>query len=172
MADGLSAFDVVTVPAGLPEYGVPAGATATVIDVYETPPGVEIEVVDDQGRTIFSGAVDFSRVEAGAVPGDVQRASPGARSRTMDDLADDHLRGRLLGLLVSVSSRLAADDGDEIGGLIDHSEFGLALETLAWSIVEDELVIDLQDLEQIQRIAADMNMAAELPAALRAHTIE
>ena len=80
MADGLSAFDVVTVPAGLPEYGVPAGATATVIDVYETPPGVEIEVVDDQGRTIFSGAVDFSRVEARS------HSTPTQSSLDLDDL--------------------------------------------------------------------------------------
>lgn len=57
MAERLKPFDVVTVPTGLPEFGIPAGATATVIDVYDTPPGVEIEVVDDQGRTIFSGAV-------------------------------------------------------------------------------------------------------------------
>ncbi|MEA3502008.1 MAG: DUF4926 domain-containing protein [Actinomycetota bacterium] len=56
--------DVVTLPAGLPEHGVPEGATAVVLEVhYEPFLAYEIEVVDSRGRSLFVGAVDPVQVQ-------------------------------------------------------------------------------------------------------------
>ena len=64
MSDRLVPFDVVRIPAGIPEHGVPAGARAVVLEVHEDPYlAYEIEVVDDDGRTFFTGAVDPTWVE-------------------------------------------------------------------------------------------------------------
>ena len=50
-------FDTVRLKYGLPDEGIPPGTLATVLDVYEQPTsGYEIEVVDDEGRTIFWGS--------------------------------------------------------------------------------------------------------------------
>ena len=64
MTEPLRPFDVVRVPAGLPEYGVPAGARAVILEVHDDPHlAYEIEVVDDDGRTVFTGAVDPACVD-------------------------------------------------------------------------------------------------------------
>lgn len=56
-------FDVVRLLSGLPEHGVPAGARAVVLDIHDHPHlALEVEVVDDQGATIFVGAVDPAQV--------------------------------------------------------------------------------------------------------------
>lgn len=60
----ISQFDTVRIPAGISEYDIPEGAIATVLDVYEHPyRAYEIEVVDDNGRTVFVGVVDAAWVE-------------------------------------------------------------------------------------------------------------
>jgi len=56
-----SQFDVVRLRFGLPEYAIPPGSDAAVLAVY--PAGYEIEVTDDQGRTLYLG---------GAVDGDLE----------------------------------------------------------------------------------------------------
>jgi hypothetical protein len=56
-------FEVVRLRHGLPEEGLPAGTEAVVLDVYDEPPGYEIEVVDDQGRTLYWGSVPPDQVE-------------------------------------------------------------------------------------------------------------
>jgi hypothetical protein len=56
-------LDVVRLKYGLPDEGLPPGTEATVLDVYETPPGYEIEVSDDQGRALFIGSVTPDQVE-------------------------------------------------------------------------------------------------------------
>jgi hypothetical protein len=57
-------FDTVRLKHGLPDEGLPAGTLAAVVDVYEEPtPGYEIEVVGDDGRTIFLGSVGVDQVE-------------------------------------------------------------------------------------------------------------
>lgn len=63
-SDRRAPFDVVRIVEGIPEHGVPAGAQATVVQVHEHPSlAYEVEVVDDQGRTLFSGAIDPAQVE-------------------------------------------------------------------------------------------------------------
>ena len=56
-------FDVVRLTDGLPDQGLPPGTQATVLDVYTDPPGYEIEVVDDDGETLFLGGVESHQVE-------------------------------------------------------------------------------------------------------------
>ncbi|MGH2768031.1 MAG: DUF4926 domain-containing protein [Candidatus Methylomirabilales bacterium] len=72
MSDRLVPFDVVRIPAGIPAHGVPAGARGVVLEVHEDPYlAYEIEVVDEDGRTVFTGAVDPAWVELEA-PGSDQ----------------------------------------------------------------------------------------------------
>jgi hypothetical protein len=57
-------FDTVRLKHGIPDEGVPPGALAAVLDVYEEPtPGYEIEVVGTDGSTIFWGSVKPDQVE-------------------------------------------------------------------------------------------------------------
>lgn len=90
----------------------------------------------------------------------------------MDGLAHDELRGQLHGLLVSLSPRLAADDTGEISDLIDHDEFGEALRTLAWLIVEGGLRVESRNLDRVRRLAAEMDMTDELPDFATVHSVE
>lgn len=63
MTGPLSLFDVVRIPLGLPADGVRPGARAVILDIYETPsPAYEVEVLDEDGNTVFTGAVDPSCV--------------------------------------------------------------------------------------------------------------
>ena len=57
-------FDVVRLAEGLPDEGLPPGTQATVLEVYTDPPGYEVEVVDDNGETLFLGSVEPDQVEA------------------------------------------------------------------------------------------------------------
>ncbi|MFI5707516.1 DUF4926 domain-containing protein [Kribbella sp. NPDC051620] len=60
----LRPLDVVRIPAGLPEEGVPAGSRAVILDVYVSHYfAYEVEVVDREGRTLFTGAVEPERIE-------------------------------------------------------------------------------------------------------------
>ena len=64
MTGVLDPLDVVRIPAGLPEHGVPAGSRAVILEVYVSPQlAYEIEVVDREGRTLFTGAVEPGRIE-------------------------------------------------------------------------------------------------------------
>lgn len=61
---GISQFDTVRVPAGVPDDGVPEGALATVLDVYTDPRlAYEIEVVDAEDGTLYVGVVEPALVE-------------------------------------------------------------------------------------------------------------
>lgn len=64
MNDRIKIFDVVRLPEGLPEHGIPAGATAAVVEVHGSPPlAYEIEVVDASGKTLWWGPVECDQVE-------------------------------------------------------------------------------------------------------------
>ncbi|GAA2998330.1 DUF4926 domain-containing protein [Actinokineospora diospyrosa] len=50
-------FDLVRVKNGRPQEGLAAGACGTVVVVFEAPvPGYEIEVADENGRTLYQGS--------------------------------------------------------------------------------------------------------------------
>lgn len=78
----IAPFDVVVLPAGLAEAGLPPGTRAVVIEIHTEPyEALEIEVVDDDGRTIFSGAVETAWVELAEgtdQPGDTDVGGCGA----------------------------------------------------------------------------------------------
>lgn len=48
----LKEYDVVRLRRALSEQSLPAGATGTVVMVYDTPPGYELEFCDEQGGTL------------------------------------------------------------------------------------------------------------------------
>jgi hypothetical protein len=48
----LKEYDVVRLRLALPEHSLPAGAIGTVVMVYDTPPGYEIEFCDEEGVTL------------------------------------------------------------------------------------------------------------------------
>jgi len=54
----LNPFDVVRFRKGLDDHGVAAGTRAVVLEVHEKPSlAYEVEVTDQDGRTVFFGAV-------------------------------------------------------------------------------------------------------------------
>ena len=56
-----SQFDVVRLKFGRPEFAIPPGSDAAVLGVY--PAGYEIEVTDDQGRTLYLGSAAHDELE-------------------------------------------------------------------------------------------------------------
>lgn len=57
-AEQFQPCDVVVLPRGLPGAGVPAGSRAVVLEVHRAPSlAYEVEVSDDDGRTLFAGSV-------------------------------------------------------------------------------------------------------------------
>jgi len=56
-----SQFDVVRLKFGLPEYAIPAGSDAAVLEVF--PAGYEIEVTDREGRTLYLGSAADDELE-------------------------------------------------------------------------------------------------------------
>lgn len=64
MTRPIAPFDVVVLPAGLPQFGVAPGSQAVVLEIYQDPyEAFEIEVVDENGQTLYSGAVETACVE-------------------------------------------------------------------------------------------------------------
>lgn len=59
----LKLLQVVVVARDLPEKSLRRGMRGTIVDIYEgPPPAYELEIVDDEGRTVFLGAVDAEDV--------------------------------------------------------------------------------------------------------------
>lgn len=54
-------FDAVRLKFGLPEYAIPAGSGAAVLEVY--PEGYEIEVTDAHGDTLYLGSAAEDELE-------------------------------------------------------------------------------------------------------------
>jgi hypothetical protein len=64
MTDRLRRFDVVRFRKSLDDHRVPVGARGVVLEVHESPSlAYEVEVTDDDGRTVFFGAVDPDYLE-------------------------------------------------------------------------------------------------------------
>ena len=64
MSNRLNPFDVVRFRKALDNHGVAAGTRGVVLEVHESPSlAYEVEVTDDDGRTVFFGAVDPDYVE-------------------------------------------------------------------------------------------------------------
>lgn len=60
-----SPYDVVVLPAGISEHGIPPGSRAVILERHDEPYlSYEVEVVDDDGKTLFCGAVDPALLEA------------------------------------------------------------------------------------------------------------
>jgi Domain of unknown function (DUF4926) len=54
-------LQVVRLVKGFPEAGVPAGAEAVVVLLYDG--AFEVEVVDEAGRTVYTGSVGRDDIE-------------------------------------------------------------------------------------------------------------
>jgi hypothetical protein len=64
MRKQLSPFDVVRFRKSLDDHGIAAGARGVVLEVHKSPVlAYEVEVTDDDGRTLFFGAVDPDYIE-------------------------------------------------------------------------------------------------------------
>jgi uncharacterized protein DUF4926 len=82
-------FDVVFIRHDIPESGISAGTAATILDVYKSPKlAYEVEIADEYGRTLFTGAIEAemlsdvrhsSAVEPSAVAQVDARATPEER---------------------------------------------------------------------------------------------
>ncbi|WP_404385024.1 MafI family immunity protein [Knoellia locipacati] len=75
----------------------------------------------------------------------------------------DSLSGRLRGLLIALMDVLTPSELSEVDEFLDHAEFGEALRSLAWIISEEAKTISASHFAEIQQLALDMRMAAELP---------
>ena len=57
-------FDLVRLVHGVPAAGLPPGTVAVVLEVSQLPdPHYEIEVTDDQGRTVYQGSATPEQLE-------------------------------------------------------------------------------------------------------------
>jgi hypothetical protein len=81
----------------------------------------------------------------------------------------DELGGRLRGLVISLGNVLSSEEAADIEESIEHAEFGEALRTLAWIIVEANKQIPISGLTEIEALATLMEIAEEMPDGLRGH---
>lgn len=84
----------------------------------------------------------------------------------MDADAHDYLSGHLRGLLVLLHLTLSREEAAEVADLLDHDEFGEALRTLAWLLVEEGKKVSTEELLEIRSLAATMEISEELPESL------
>ncbi len=84
----------------------------------------------------------------------------------MDTDSYELVSGHLRGLLVSLDRSLSKAESAEVADLVDHDEFGEALLTLAWLLVEEEKKVGLQELDEIRSLAKLMKISQELPESL------
>lgn len=78
----------------------------------------------------------------------------------------DVMSGRIRGLLISTGSVLSPREAAEIEEFLDHGEFGEALRTLAWLIVEEGKEIAVADIHEIEALADRMAISDELPGSI------
>lgn len=81
----------------------------------------------------------------------------------------DDLGGRLRGLLIQLDDVLTKDEAAEVEELLEHAEFGEALRTLVWIIVEEDKRIGRSHFDDIRALADRMDVDHELPEQLPRH---
>jgi len=84
----------------------------------------------------------------------------------------DDLIGRLRGLVIALSTVFSRDEAGEVEEFIEHAEFGEALRTITWIIVEENKQIAMADLAEIQSLAQRMEMTTEQPEELPGHVAD
>lgn len=84
----------------------------------------------------------------------------------MDAATHDDLAGLLRGLLINVEDRLPAETVEIVTSLIDASEFGIALETMAEMLCEYDQPITAAErkgfLDLVERMAMDDRVSRSL----------
>ena len=85
----------------------------------------------------------------------------------MDQASYDEIPGRLHGLLVRLSNRLADRDQTLITEFIDAGELGLALEQMADALSEDEQPVAVNERADMLLLVGRMEMSDRVAEALR-----
>lgn len=81
----------------------------------------------------------------------------------------DDLGGRLRGVVISLGDVLSSEEATDVEEFIEHAEFGEALRSLAWIIVETNKQIAASDLTEIEALARLMEITEEMPNGLHGH---
>ena len=74
----------------------------------------------------------------------------------LDFATHSDLTGRLRGLIILLAERLSSDEARSVDELIDASEFGVALETLADWLAENETAIPDGVRRDFERLSVQM----------------
>jgi hypothetical protein len=67
------------------------------------------------------------------------------------------------GILCALDSYLEASQIEEVEHFVNHGEYGEALRTLGWLLVEENKDVGIAILQEIERVADAMGMRGELP---------
>lgn len=84
----------------------------------------------------------------------------------MDSATFDELSGRVRSLLISVSERLPTQKVGLVDELIDAGEFGIALETMADILGDEETMISSQERAEFTELTQLMAMGDRVHRAL------
>ena len=93
------------------------------------------------------------RPQSGKIPG-------------VDHAYHEEVRGRLLGLFISIEARLPAEGRGFVSELIDVGEYGLALETMADLLSEHVVPITAQERGETLALVSRMDMDEQVPTSL------
>lgn len=77
----------------------------------------------------------------------------------MADVIDTDIARRIAGLLREQADAWSAAERAEVNRFLDAGEYGLALDTLAWILVEEAKPISPGTLCEIESLAAAMGLA-------------
>jgi hypothetical protein len=78
----------------------------------------------------------------------------------------DDLSGKVRALIIRRAPLLERDSLSYFDDLLDHDEFGEALFSLVWKIFDENQSITQSELDDVHRLALDMEMVQELPETL------
>lgn len=78
----------------------------------------------------------------------------------------DEIAGRLRGVAILLGGILSSKESAEVEHFIEHGEYGEALTTLAWLIVEEHKEVPREARMTIKDLAKQMAIEEELPESL------
>lgn len=77
------------------------------------------------------------------------------------------LSNDIRGILRALNPYLEGAQIDEVMRFVNHDEYGEALRTLGWILVEEDKSVPVEVLNEIKRLADEMGVRGELPPSLQ-----
>lgn len=79
----------------------------------------------------------------------------------------EEMQGRVRGVLIALESKMSSEEAHSVGDLIDNNEYGIALEWLVDTLVEEGIAVEAPLLDDIQALLNRMKLPSDTLGQLR-----